>query len=108
MRKSESGLLDHFGHEETALMEVFKKHGDGELLADFHKLLLQHEEIKQRFDHSKKQAAQLAGGEISGGHWNATANDMLAYMNRTRKLIEEHASNERQLFRTLRSNLSKE
>lgn len=107
LEKSETGLLNHFGHEETALMEVFKKHGNSELISDFHTLLLQHEEIKQRFDLSKKQATQLASGEISAGHWNATANDMLAYMNKTRKLIEEHASSERQLFRALRNELSK-
>lgn len=99
----EQGLAVHFEREETALLEIFKRHGDEKQMSDFRTMLRQHAEITDRMAHSKKQADRLISGEISGGHWNAAANDMLTYMNKTRKLIEEHASGERQLFRTLRN-----
>ncbi len=104
--KCQAGVAEHFTKEETALLEVFKKHGNEDQMSQFHTLLKQHQELKERFAEAKNRADQLASGEILGGNWNAAANDLLTYMNRTRKLIEEHASTEHSLFRTLRNNLS--
>ena len=104
--KCQTGVADHFSKEETALLEIFKTHGDEKLMTQFHTLLKQHQELKDRFAEAKNRADKLAGGEITGQHWNAAANDLLTYMNKTRKLIEEHAANEHTLFRTLRDNVS--
>lgn len=106
IEKCEQGVADHFSREETALLEVFKKHGDDSLMSQFHTLLKQHQELKDRFAEATKRADQLVSGDIPGGKWNAAANDLLTYMNKTRQLIEEHASNEHKLFRELRSGLS--
>ena len=101
--KCQSGVAEHFTKEETALLEVFRKHGSEEQMAQFHTLLKQHQELTERFAEAKNRADQLVSGEIRGGNWNAAANDLLTYMNKTRKLIEEHASTEHSLFRALRN-----
>ena len=103
----ESGVADHFKEEETALLEVFKNYGDDNLMGQFHTLLKQHQELKDRFAEAKNRVDKLVSGEITGGSWNASANDLMTYMNRTRQLIEEHASTEHTLFRSLREGLSK-
>ena len=104
--KCETGVAEHFSKEETALLEVFKKHGNEDQMSQFHTLLKQHQDLKDRFAEAKSRADKLASGEIAGGHWNAAANDLLTYMNKTRKDIEEHASTEHQLFRNIRSSIS--
>ncbi|MFO8101447.1 MAG: hemerythrin domain-containing protein [Dehalococcoidia bacterium] len=103
--KCEAGTSKHFSREETALLEIFKKHGDEEMMTQFYDLLKQHQEIKNRFAEAKSRADKLTSGEVAIGLWNASANDLLAYMNRTRQLIEEHASNEDLLFRALRNSM---
>lgn len=105
LTRCEAGLIEHFSREETALLEVFKKHGNEEMMLQFYDLLRQHQEIRDRFAEAKSRADKLASGEISIGLWNASANDLLAYMNKTRQLIEEHAAHEEGLFRALRENV---
>ncbi len=103
--KCEAGLAVHFSREETALLELFKKYGTEEMMVQFYDLLKQHQEIKDRFAQAKSRADKLASGEIAIGLWNASANDLLAYMNKTRQIIEEHASKEEALFRALSKNI---
>ncbi len=106
IEKCEKGVADHFSREETALLEVFKKHGDDASMSQFHTLLKQHQELKDRFAEATRRAGELVSGDIPGGQWNAAANDLLTFMNRTRKIIEEHASSEHKLFRELRSTVT--
>ena len=103
--KCEAGMAEHFSREETALLEIFKKHGDEEMMLQFYELLKKHQEIKERFAEAKSRADKLASGEVAIGLWNASANDLLAYMNKTRQEIEEHASKEDLLFRALRNSM---
>lgn len=100
-----TGVAAHFNEEETALLEVFKNYGDDDLMSQFHTLLKQHKELKERFDEAKDRVDKLVSGGVTGGNWNAFANDLMAYMNKTRQLIEAHASTEQTLFRTLRAKL---
>ncbi len=106
VERCDAGVAEHFAKEETALLEIFKSHGDDKLMSDFHTLLKQHKELKDRFEEAKSRVGKLVSGDIPGGQWNSAANDLLTYMNKTRKLIEEHASNEHKLFRDLRSALT--
>ena len=104
--RCQSGVAEHFSKEETALLEVFKKHGNDDQMSQFHTLLKQHQGLNDRFAEAKSRADKLASGEITGGNWNSAANDLLTYMNKTRKDIEEHASTEHALFRALRASIS--
>ena len=104
--KCETGVAEHFSKEETALLEVFKKHGNDDQMSQFHTLLKQHRELKDRFAEASSRVNKLVSGEITGGNWNSSANDLLTYMNKTRQLIEEHASTEHTLFRALRKSIA--
>ena len=106
IEKCETGVAAHFAQEETALLDIFKKHGSEDQMAQFHTLLKQHQELKDRFAEASTRVNKLVTGEITGGNWNAAANDLLTYMNKTRQLIEEHASTEHNLFRELRKSVA--
>mgnify|MGYP003572433059 FL=1 len=85
---------------------MFKKYGNDDQLSQFHTLLKQHQELKDRFAEASSRVNKLVSGEITGGNWNSSANDLLTYMNKTRQLIEEHASTEHTLFRDLRKGIA--
>ncbi len=104
--KCQAGVAEHFSKEETALLEVFKKSGNDEQMTQFNTLLTQHQGLSDRFAEAKSRVDKLVSGEITGGNWNSAANDLLTYMNKTRKDIEEHASTEHKLFRELRSSIA--
>lgn len=103
--RCDTGVAAHFVEEETALLEVFKKHGTEDLISQFSTLLQQHQELKDRFAEAKNRVDKLVSGEITGGNWNAAANDLLTYMNKTRQLIEAHASTEHNLFIELKKSV---
>ena len=104
--RCETGVAEHFSQEETILLELFKKYGNDDQMSQFHTLLKQHQELKDRFAEASNRANKLVSGEITGGNWNSAANDLLTYMNKTRKDIEEHASTEHTLFRELRKSVA--
>ena len=99
------GFEAHFNLEETGLLIAFEKHGDKELASTLRSLLSEHEDLRGRFVHLKKNVAELVGGELSHYVWEANAYDMRAYVSHTRKLIEEHALTEQRLLQKLRSQL---
>ena len=101
----DKGLKEHFDREEEGLLAAFEKHGERELASALRSLLLEHEGVKNRLAHSKKQVAELAGGGLSRQEWEATAYDMRAHVSHTRKLLEAHAENEQELLRKLRNRL---
>lgn len=101
----DKGLQAHFDREETALLAVFDKHGGKELASSLRSLLLEHEDLRNRFVHSKKHVAELIGGGLSRHLWEASAHDMRAYISHTRKLLEAHAEIEQELLNRLRSRL---
>ena len=105
LETTEQGLQAHFIREETALLTAFKRHGDKNLASDFRSLLLEHEDLKNRFAHSRKHLAELTGGGMSRHLWEASAHDMRAHISHTRKLLEAHAEIERELLQTLRRQL---
>jgi len=105
LEKTEQGLEAHFNREETALLTAFEKHGDEKLVSALHSLLLEHEDLRHRFTHSKNHAAELAGGELSRQVWEASGHDMRAHISHTRKLLETHAAIEQKLLRTLQKQL---
>ena len=103
----DQGLQTHFNHEETGLLAAFEKHGDRPLVSALNSLLLDHEGLRSRFTHLKKLVAELSSGELSRQVWEASAYDMRAHLNHTRKLLETHAETEQELFHTLRNELIK-
>ena len=103
----DEGLQAHFNREETALLTAVEKHGDKELASDWRSLLLEHEDLRNRFAHSREHVAELISGRLSRQLWEAGAHDMRAHISHTRKLLEAHAEIERKLLQTLRSKLVK-
>ncbi|MBI4187222.1 MAG: hemerythrin domain-containing protein [Chloroflexi bacterium] len=101
------GVEAHFNREETALLAAFEKHGGRALIAALRTLLADHEAIRKRFTHAKRQVAELMGGKLSRPVWDASAHDIRAYITHTHKLFTIHAQSEQKLLRTLRSELSK-
>ena len=101
----DQGLQAHFDREETAVLAAFEEQGDKELASDFHSLLLEHKDLRNRLTHTKNHVAQLTTGELSRSHWEATAHDMRAHISHTRKLLEAHAGVEQELLLSLRRSL---
>lgn len=101
----EQGLQAHFNREETILLTAFEKYGDKSLVSALHSLLLDHEDLRNRFAHSKKHVSELIESGLSRHVWEASAHDMRAHISHTRKLLEAHAEIEQELFHKLRNNL---
>ena len=101
----DQGLQAHFNREETALLAAFEKHGDRKLVSALNALILQHEDLRNRFAHSKKHVAELLGGGLARHKWEASAHDMRAHISHTRKLLEAHAAGEQPLLVELRRQL---
>ena len=101
----DQGLQAHFEREETAVLAVFEEQDDKELASAFHSLISEHEDLRNRLAQTKNHVAQLTRGELSRSHWEATAYDMRAHMNHTRKLLEAHAGVEQELLLSLRRKL---
>ena len=99
------GLEAHFSREETALLAAFEEHGNRELATGLRSLLLEHEDLRNRFAHSREHVAELIGGGLSHHLWEASANDMRAHLSHTRKLLEAHAEIEQEILKKLRSEL---
>ena len=103
----DQGLQAHFSREETALLAVFEKHGNKELVSALRSLLLEHEDLRNRVAHSKKHVDELISGGLSRHRWEASAHDMRAHISHTRKLLGAHAGIEWDLFHKLRDELMK-
>ena len=106
METTEQGIQAHFQREETALLAFFEENEDKDLATDFRSLLLEHEDLRNRFVHSKKHLGELTGGGMSRHLWDASANDMRAHISHTRKLLKAHAEIEQELLQTLRRQLA--
>jgi len=104
--KISRGLEEHFRREETGLRAVFARHGDNELTAGLSSLLEEHEELRNRLAHARKQVAELIGGGLSRQLWEAGAHDMRAHLSRTRQLVEAHAEAEQRLFQRMKKHLA--
>ena len=102
------GLRAHFKREETALLTAFERYGDKNMASSLRSLLLEHDDLRSRIAHSKKHVAQLTGGKLSRQVWEATAYDIRAHISHTKKLVEAHAEIEKELFLTLRKQLTRE
>ena len=101
----DKGLQAHFSREETALLAVFEEHGNKELVSALRSLLNEHDELRNRLAHSKKQVAELLSGGLARHLWEASAHDMRAYISHTRKLLGAHAGIEWELFHKLQTEL---
>jgi len=101
----DKGMQAHFGREETALLAAFEEHGGKELAAELHSLLREHEDLRNRLARSREQVAELSSGGLSSQLWEASANDMRAYISHTRRLLEAHAELERKLLQRVRAKL---
>lgn len=101
----DQGLRAHFDREESQLLAAFEKHGDKKLVSALRSLLVEHEDIRNRFAHEGKQMAELLSGDLSRHIWEASAQDMRAHISHTRKVLEAHARTEQKLLRTLQSEL---
>ena len=101
----EEGLRRHFHYEETSLLAAFEKHGGTELASALHSLLLEHEDIRERFTHSQNHVSELIDGGLARHKWEASAHDMRAHLSHTRKLLEAHAAVELELLTELRKQL---
>lgn len=101
----DQGLLAHFDREETALLLAFEIYGDSKLVSALNALIAQHAEFRNRLAHSKKHVAELMSGSLARHKWEASAQDMRAYVSHTKRLIEGHAAGELPLLRELRKRL---
>ncbi len=101
-----TGLEAHFKREETSLLVAFEKHGGKTLVSALQSLLLEHDNLRERFVHAKKKVAELTGGEMSRHTWEASAHDMRAHLTHTLKLLTTHAHAEQELFHKLRAELA--
>ena len=105
LERIDKGLQTHFEEEEKALLTAVEKHGGKSLVSALHFLLLEHDDLRKRFAHSKKHVAELTNGGLSRQVWEASAHDMRAHISHTRKLLEAHARGEEKLLRSLRKQL---
>jgi len=101
------GLQGHFSREETGLVAAFEKYGDKELASALHSLLLEHEDLRNRFALSREHVTELISGGLSRHRWEASAHDMRAHISHTRKLLEAHAEIEQEILRKIRTELMK-
>lgn len=102
------GFRAHFKREETVLLTAFERYGGKNMASSLRSLLLEHDDLRSRIAHSKKHVAQLTGGKLSRQVWEATAYDIRAHISHTKKLVEAHAEIEKELFLTLRKQLTRE
>lgn len=100
--RAEEGLKAHFHREETQILAAFQQHGDETLVMALQTLLLEHKDIRNRFDQEKKLMATLTTEQLSRNVWEATVHDMRAHITHTRKLLQAHAEIEQELLHTLR------
>ena len=108
LETTDSGLQAHFSGEETGLLGAFEKYGSKELASALRSLLLEHEDLRNRFAHLRKLVAELGTGRLSRQVWEASAYDMRAYLNQTRRQLEVHAETEQELLQKLRSELMRQ
>jgi hypothetical protein len=100
------GLHDHFNSEESGLLSIVEKYGSRDSVSALRSILLEHADLRNRFDLTLSKINDLLHGNLSRHIWDATANDLLAHITHTRKLIEAHAGVEQELFHNLREELS--
>ncbi|OGO19953.1 MAG: hypothetical protein A2144_12650 [Chloroflexi bacterium RBG_16_50_9] len=105
LEKVDKGVRAHFNREETALLAAFEKHGDRSLVTALKSLLLEHEDLRNRLDHSREHIAELASGGLARQQWEASAHDMRAHLSHTRKLFGTHAAIEMELLVDMRKHL---
>ncbi len=101
----DEGLQAHFNREETALLTAIEEQGDKELVSGWRSLLLEHEDLRNRFAHSREHVVALISGGLSRQLWEAGAHDIRAHISHTRKLLETHTRAEQGLFQKLRGKL---
>lgn len=102
----DDGMGKHFDREEKQLAAVLKQHKSETLASGLHLLLLEHKELKARIAESKKEVAELAGGNLSREVREGRAWGMRVFINHTRKLVEAHAQSEQELFHKIRAELA--
>lgn len=98
----DEGLQAHFDREERSLLTAFEKYGDRMFASALHVLLLEHEELRNRFAKLKTEVAELAVGGLSREVWEGKAWGVRTYVNHTLKLLKAHAQSEQELLETLR------
>ena len=103
-----TGVQAHFESEETRLVAAFEKYGDERLVSALHNLLLEHEDIRNRFANSRNQVSELINGDLSRQIWEANAHDVRAYITHTRRLLGTHAGFEHELLLALQKELRQE
>ena len=105
LEKLVNGLQIHFEREEKALLTAIERYADRTLVSALNSLLREHDDIRKRLAHSKKEVAELTSGGLSRHVWEARAHDMRAHISHTRKLLEIHAGGEEQMLTALRKQL---
>ena len=105
METIEAMIHAHFEGEETRLLAAFEKYGDKNLVAALQILLLEHEEIRNRFTASRAQVAELISGDLSRHIWDASAQDVRVHITHTRRLLGTHAGYEHELLMSLKKEL---
>ena len=102
------GLYDHFNREETRLLVAFEKHGDRRLVTALNSLLMEHEDLRGRLEHSQNHLNELTGGKLGRHTWEASAHDLRSHISHTYRLLEAHAGAELELLSELKRQLIKE
>ncbi len=104
----ESGLTAHFELEEKSLLKAFELHGDRTIATALSTLLLEHSDIKNRLEQSKKMLHELMTDRTSREVWEGKLWAMKAYIRQTGKIIEMHAQNEHELLQSLKEKIKKQ
>ena len=104
----ENVIYAHFNNEETRLVDAFKNYGDKNLVFALQNLLLDHEEIRNRFATSRNQVSELINGDLSRQIWEASAHDLRAHITHTRWLLGTHAGSEYELLMVLKRKLEQQ
>jgi len=99
------GVDAHFIREESNLVYVFQEQGNKEMSEEFHSLILEHEDLRDRLAKTKEEIDKLLNGQLPSQIWQASAQDLRAYVTHMKQLFEIHAGTEQKLFYRLQSEL---
>lgn len=110
----DEGLRGHFNREEQGLHQAFDTLGTKDMSEAFHSLVLQHNDLRERLSEHENmrnslfdalKSSEEGRSSMTRQQWEAKANDMRAYIIRSRKMVHEHTVSETRLFHSLKETL---
>lgn len=106
--KLNSGIRAHFNFEETELTRALEQTKHPEAVEALHMLLLEHNDLRDRFAQAQNEIARLARGDLDKNLWQAAGYDMRAHLTYTHKMLLVHAGKEQEMLLALKHKLEAE